>query len=112
MGWANCGTDSNGRRIGYGFVAKCDFPGCRHKIDRGLSYACGDMHGEDNCSCEKYFCSHHRRTVVVLGHDTSARYGSDICSVSLCLPCADAYEASEAGRKAALLDDPAIGEVE
>jgi hypothetical protein len=59
MGWANCGEDSQGRPIGYAHPATCDFPGCKEKIDRGLAYACGGMHGEDEVSCEKYFCPTH-----------------------------------------------------
>lgn len=59
MGWANCGEDSKGRPIGYAHKATCDFPGCNAKIDRGLSYACGGMHGEEGCACEGYFCPKH-----------------------------------------------------
>lgn len=58
MGWADCGTDSKGRPIGYGHRATCDHPGCKAKIDRGLAYACGGMHGEDP-GCEGYFCGDH-----------------------------------------------------
>ncbi len=64
MGWADCGTDSNGRPIGYAFEATCDHPDCSERIDRGLSYACGDMHGEDEVSCEKYFCEMHRNYLI------------------------------------------------
>lgn len=60
MGWAHCGTDSKGREIGYGIPATCDHEGCDAKIDRGLAYACGGMHGSDGGSCEGYFCSDHR----------------------------------------------------
>ena len=61
MGWANCGTDSKGRPIGYAHEATCDEPGCKAKIDRGLSYACGEMHGDDDPegTCEGYFCGKH-----------------------------------------------------
>ena len=59
MGWANCGTDSEGHPIGYAHEAECDHPGCDRRIDRGLSYACGGMHGEDVSYCEKYFCGDH-----------------------------------------------------
>lgn len=62
MGWANCGTDSDGRSIGYAVEATCDHPGCNTKIDRGLSYACGGMHGSslpNGVDCEGYFCSEH-----------------------------------------------------
>lgn len=59
MGWANCGEDSKGRPIGYAHKAECDFSGCNGKIDRGLDYACGGMHGEDEISCENYFCHEH-----------------------------------------------------
>ena len=59
MGWGNCGEDSMGRPIGYNFEAICDHPGCDKEINRGLSYACGGMHGEGTYSCEKYFCEPH-----------------------------------------------------
>jgi len=63
MGWANCGKDSRGRPIGYAHSATCDDPGCDVPIDRGLSHACGDMHGPEDkrggIGCEEYFCSKH-----------------------------------------------------
>jgi hypothetical protein len=58
MGWEFCGTDDDGREIGYGVAATCDFPGCAEKIDRGLAYVCGTMHGGEN-GCGKYFCDKH-----------------------------------------------------
>ncbi len=64
MGWADCGTDSKGRPIGYAHQATCDEPGCSEQIDRGLSYACGDMHGETAEGCENYFCEAHRQNPV------------------------------------------------
>ncbi len=64
MGWGNCGSDNNGRPIGYNHAAVCDHEGCSNKIDRGLSYACGDMHGETEYGCDKYFCSEHRDNCV------------------------------------------------
>jgi hypothetical protein len=59
MGWANCGQDSKGRQIGYAHPATCDHKGCKAKIDRGLGYACGGMHGERDEYCEGYFCEEH-----------------------------------------------------
>lgn len=64
MGWADCGDDSKGRPIGYAHEATCDHPGCDTKIDRGLAYVCGDMHGEDEYSCEGYFCPQHRNGFI------------------------------------------------
>ena len=64
MGWATCGNDSQGRPIGYAFEATCDHHDCDALIDRGLSYVCGDMHGEDEYSCERYFCEEHRPGVI------------------------------------------------
>jgi len=61
MGWRYCGQDNEGRDIGYGISATCDQQGCDVKIDRGLGFVCGGMHGEDEWSCEKYFCEQHRR---------------------------------------------------
>ena len=73
MGWANCGTDSKGRPIGYAHDATCDHPGCDAKIDRGLSYACGGMHGTRDRHdvvdvCEGYFCGEHKRCVMIEGY--------------------------------------------
>jgi len=61
MGWSDCGTDSEGRPIGYGHPATCDFEGCEVAIDRGLGHACGGMHGDNDPegSCEHYFCEAH-----------------------------------------------------
>lgn len=59
MSWSHCGTDKKGRPIGYAHDATCDHPGCNEVIDRGLSYVCGGMHGEDEHSCDKYFCQDH-----------------------------------------------------
>jgi hypothetical protein len=66
MGWANCGTDSEDRPIGYAFDAVCDQTGCDNRIDRGLAYACGDMHGDLEYACEKYFCEEHLQGFIVV----------------------------------------------
>lgn len=59
MGWGDCGKDSKGRPIGYVFEATCDHSGCNEKIDCGLAYACGGMHGQNEDDCEGYFCGKH-----------------------------------------------------
>lgn len=65
MGWANCGHDKKGRPIGYAHAATCDHPGCKAKIDRGLAYACGGMHGDGaSFECEGYFCLEHLLSVT------------------------------------------------
>jgi len=56
MGWA-IGTGANGRDIGYGVPAICDKPGCNNKIDRGLSYCCGEFISDNGCGL--YFCLSH-----------------------------------------------------
>lgn len=100
MGWGNCGTDSRGRPIGYCHAAHCDHPGCRARIDRGLAYACGGMHGTEclggddrvdwsaeGVACEGYFCAEHRRSPCLEHED-----GADLWAPDLCLPCADKLE--------------------
>jgi len=87
MGWGNCGTDSQGRPIGYMHDATCDHEGCSKEIDRGLSYACGDMHGEDP-GCEKYFCHEHMKTRKIDG-----RYHQ------LCFKCDEHYETETEGER-------------
>lgn len=59
MSWSHCGTDKEGRLIGYAHEGLCDCFPCLNEIDRGLSYVCGGMHGEDEHSCDKYFCAEH-----------------------------------------------------
>jgi len=59
MGWSDCGLDSRGRHIGYQYQARCDHKGCHRRIDRGLAFACGNMHGETEYGCEGYFCHDH-----------------------------------------------------
>ena len=85
MGWANCGLDSKGRPIGYVFKATCDHEGCSEEIDRGLSYVCGDMHGEDEVSCERYFCETHRNNLV---------QANDGRLLGICAECREALLAS------------------
>lgn len=81
MGWADCGTDANGRPIGYAYEAECDEPGCAEAIDRGLSFVCGGMHGGDTHGCGEYFCGKH------LGHawseaaeNTDEEYSPQLCA--------------------------------
>lgn len=95
MGWANCGEDTQGRPIGYAHEATCDFPGCDAKIHRGLAYACGDMHGDDEISCEKYFCEAHRRGEVVTSQGDHK---------SVCAECETAWR-REFPEEAKRLDD-------
>lgn len=100
MGWGNCGADSKGRPIGYCHAARCDYPGCRTRIDRGLAYACGGMHGTSTLggdgsidwdanheSCEGYFCEKHRRGACLEHID-----GADLWTPEYCLTCATALE--------------------
>ena len=84
MGWANCGTDSKGRPIGYAHEAICDYPGCDERIDRGLAYACGSMHGDADGACEGYFCGKH----MVIGNKL---IDSDQ-TVQLCLACYESHD--------------------
>jgi hypothetical protein len=45
---------------GYGVPCVCEFPTCKKRIDRGISYACG---GEpfSELGCDRYFCEKHRQ---------------------------------------------------
>lgn len=57
MGWAYGVV--NGREVGYAVPAVCDEPGCEARINHGLSYLCGEMHGQDDDACGGYFCEGH-----------------------------------------------------
>lgn len=43
---------------GYGVPTICEFPSCKKKIDRGMSYACGEEPFSE-VGCDRYFCSKH-----------------------------------------------------
>lgn len=59
MSWSHCGTDEEGREIGYGIEAICDEEGYEEEIDRGLYFVCGDMHGRGEWGCGRCFCAKH-----------------------------------------------------
>ena len=86
MGW-KAGI-SNGRPVGYGIDAVCDFPGCEKEIDRGLWYACAGMHGQQQYGCEKYFCEDH---MSVAKKPTGEAF-------PLCFECMELYEMDDDGR--------------
>lgn len=46
------------RWAGYGVPATCEYPTCKNKIDRGVSYACGGEPFSD-VGCDRYFCEKH-----------------------------------------------------
>jgi len=95
MGWAHCGEDDDGRPIGYAIEATCDYPGCETKIDRGLAYCCGGMHGGETLenhdgsvfitTCGKYFCAEHRIVIVVFVDGVDR-------GIEVCASCADEAE--------------------
>ncbi len=78
MGWSDCGV-MNGRRIGYGINAICDEKKCKAKIDRGLAYVCGGMHGGGEYGCGGYFCEKH---LTYIGYPKG----------QFCFECADELE--------------------
>lgn len=59
MSWSHCGVDKQGRPIGYAHAGSCDHKDCNEELGRGLDQVCGRMHGEDEHSCDKYFCPKH-----------------------------------------------------
>lgn len=71
--------------VGYNVEAHCDSPNCMRRIDRGLSYACGEMHGETEYGCEGYFCEEHRTVPDLEDYD-----GPFVCH-----ECAKALELAE-----------------
>lgn len=85
MGWGSCGKDSRGRNIGYMHAARCDHPGCNKKIDRGLAYACGGMHGDcGGSACEGYFCADHLYFAETLPGSSAE---SDLRQSQVCAEC-------------------------
>lgn len=58
MGWSI--GDDNGRDIGYGVPALCDYPNCNEEIHRGLSYVCGEAPYGGEHGCGLFFCYDHQ----------------------------------------------------
>ena len=83
MGWSYCGKDREGRDIGYGIEALCDYRNCLTEIDRGLAFVCGSMHGGDGIGCGKYFCYDH---LTFITSNLEQR------TVQVCEECADICE--------------------
>jgi len=82
MGWAI--GFIGGRDIGYGVPSTCDYPTCKKKIDRGLSFACGGWPGGNEYGCGQFFCGKH-----MFGYEDE--YGEyhqacDICCHNYTLP--------------------------
>jgi hypothetical protein len=57
MGWSIGYDDFWQRDVGYGVPAVCDHPGCSAEIDRGLSYVCENIYGDEGCGL--FFCGEH-----------------------------------------------------
>lgn len=91
MGYGDCGNDSNGRPIGYNFSATCDHPGCTAAIHRGMAHACGGDHGENDYSCEGYFCPEHLICVEIRQQHVQGASPH----VSICPACHDKAEAAK-----------------
>ena len=71
MGWA-FGENNNGREIGYGVEATCDWPDCNETIDLGIGNCCGGLDGVSNAGmdgehyCGDFFCEKHMSFSVCL----------------------------------------------
>lgn len=68
------------KEVGYTVEAVCEHEGCDCKIDRGLSYACGGMGGEDEYSCNGFFCEKHKANWVLTDYNET---------LSVCDSCKD-----------------------
>lgn len=90
MSWGSCGVDSKGRNIGYSHEGTCDHLACGASIDRGLAFACGGQHGENDYWCEGYFCAEH---LVYTEDPNNANEGSLVCYT--CLKFIETEEVSE-----------------
>jgi hypothetical protein len=86
MGWAY--GEVNGREVGYSVEAVCDQEGCEVKIDRGLAYCCGVMHGGGEHGCGDYFCDDH---LLFGGHIRPGGLSPGSC---LCQQCMDRWESA------------------
>ena len=82
MGWGY-GVLSNGKEVGYTVDAICEHEGCDCEIHRSLSYACGGMSGEDEYSCDGFFCSEHLNNYVETDQGDELRICKDCYNILL-----------------------------
>jgi hypothetical protein len=57
MGWSRGIVE--GKTVGYSVNARCEHPGCKAGITRGLANKCGAEPGSGVGFCNGYFCSEH-----------------------------------------------------
>jgi hypothetical protein len=86
MGWGS--GIVQGKEVGYLIEATCEHPDCDAKIDRGISYACGGFPGEDENSCDGFFCEAHLDYYLD---------DADEMSPQLCAKCGLRWERGEEG---------------
>lgn len=84
MGWGY--GIVQGKEVGYNVEATCEHEGCCKEINRGLSYSCGGMAGEDEYSCNGFFCEEHLLNFV------QTYYGD---TIMVCDECAKTLLESE-----------------
>lgn len=80
MGYAFYERD--GMKRGYSIACKCHFPGCKKRINRGLSYLC--------YGCTHYFCGTH----LVCGETKFDCFAGE--STQACDKCSDEGESDVA----------------
>lgn len=73
-------TLPDGREGGYGVEAHCEQDGCGAKIDRGLSFLCGELPGGDEYGCGGYFCGEHLYPVSRASQCAVCKRGNPLCS--------------------------------
>ena len=78
----------NGKPVGYSVPDVCNHPECDMEIDRGLSYACGDMPGS-GFGCDGFFCEKHLRSTL----SDEPRQLCDACmkNCHVCASCTESY---------------------
>lgn len=97
MGWAYGRGKFKGRArpIGYSVEAKCDHKGCKERIDRGISYLCGDgLHG-GMYGCGGFFCEEHLKHVEHPDEDMGTQYCKGCAAELIALYKKDGWDAEE-----------------
>jgi len=81
MGFSLAWDAINQRDVGYGVPAECDHPDCDEKIDRGLSFVCGDEPaGRSDKGCGLHFCYGHLSRSLDANHDEVNPWLCDRCT--------------------------------
>ncbi len=79
---------------GYGVPCVCEYPNCKKRIDRGVSYACGGEPFSEH-GCDRYFCEKHLEYRYWEGEEGDWCKHEDDCECEMIPVCERCFQNKE-----------------